>query len=51
MSEPWPEVVWSTPLLRGLDARGKAFATGYYSADLHRGAQALPPFVAAALAG
>ena len=23
MSEPWPEVVWSSPLLRGLDARGR----------------------------
>ena len=33
------------------DARAKSFATRYYSADLHKGAQALPPFVAEALAG
>ena len=32
------------------DARAKPFPTAYYSADLHKGAQALPPFVAAALA-
>ena len=31
------------------DARGKAFATKYYSADIHQGAAILPPFVAAAL--
>ena len=35
---------------READARGKGFVTAYYSADLHKGAQALPPFVAAALA-
>ena len=35
---------------READARGKSFPTAYYSADLHKGAQALPPFVAAALA-
>ncbi|HRH00464.1 MAG TPA: cyclic nucleotide-binding domain-containing protein, partial [Polyangiaceae bacterium] len=23
MSAPWPELVWSSPLLRGLDARGR----------------------------
>ncbi|MCD9032515.1 polyamine aminopropyltransferase [Luteimonas sp. Y-2-2-4F] len=34
---------------RDADARAKAFETRYYSADVHRGAQALPPFVAAAL--
>ena len=36
---------------READARGKGFRTGYYSADLHKGAQVLPPFVAEALAG
>ena len=36
---------------READARGKAFPTAYYSADLHKGAQALPPFVADALKG
>ena len=30
--------------------KGKDFATLYYSADIHKGAQSLPPFVAAALA-
>ena len=34
---------------READARAKAFPTSYYSADLHKGAQVLPPFVAAAL--
>ncbi|WP_024888850.1 polyamine aminopropyltransferase [Luteimonas huabeiensis] len=34
---------------READARAKAFETRYYSADVHRGAQALPPFVAAGL--
>jgi len=34
---------------READARGKGFATRYYSADLHRGALATPPFVAEAL--
>ncbi|WP_344757888.1 polyamine aminopropyltransferase [Luteimonas lutimaris] len=34
---------------READARGKAFATKYYSADIHRGAATLPPFVAGAL--
>jgi len=33
------------------DARDKGFSTRYYSADIHRGAMALPPFVAAALDG
>ncbi|MGJ4803439.1 polyamine aminopropyltransferase [Luteimonas sp. SDU82] len=32
------------------DARDKPFKTKYYSAEIHRGAQALPPFVAQALA-
>ena len=36
---------------READARGKGFDTLYYTADIHRGAQALPPFVARALAG
>ncbi|PJK08723.1 spermidine synthase [Lysobacteraceae bacterium NML95-0200] len=31
------------------DAAGKAFDTRYYSAEIHAGAQQLPPFVAAAL--
>jgi spermidine synthase len=35
---------------READARAKTFATQYYSADVHRGAMATPPFVAAALA-
>ncbi len=34
---------------REQDARAKGFDTAYYTADTHRGAQALPPFVAAAL--
>ncbi len=34
---------------READARGKAFDTLYYSADIHAGAQKLPPFVARAL--
>jgi spermidine synthase len=34
---------------READARAKAFATRYYSADIHRGALASPPFVAQAL--
>ncbi len=34
---------------READARDKAFATKYYSADTHKGAATLPPFVAAAL--
>ncbi len=34
---------------READARGKTFPTRYYSADLHRGALATPPFVAEAL--
>jgi spermidine synthase len=34
---------------READARGKAFATQYYSADIHKGAATLPPFVAQAL--
>lgn len=35
---------------READARAKDFETLYYTADLHKGAQALPPFVARALA-
>ena len=31
------------------DARDRAFETKYYSADIHKGAATLPPFVAAAL--
>jgi len=34
---------------RDADARAKSFATRYYSADIHRAAQVLPPFVAKAL--
>ena len=34
---------------RESDARAKPFATQYYSADIHKGAATLPPFVAAAL--
>ncbi len=36
---------------REQDARTKRFPTRYYSADVHRGALATPPFVAEALAG
>ena len=36
---------------READARGKSFPTRYYSADVHRGALATPPFVAEALQG
>ncbi len=32
------------------DARAMSFASKYYTADIHKGAQALPPFVAEALA-
>ena len=32
-------------------ARAKPFTSNYYTAALHKGAQALPPFVAEALAG
>ena len=34
---------------READARAKAFDSKYYSAGIHKGAQTLPPFVAAAL--
>jgi spermidine synthase len=34
---------------RESDARAKPFATKYYTADIHRGALAMPPFVADAL--
>jgi spermidine synthase len=34
---------------READAHAKTFDSLYYSADIHRGALALPPFVAAAL--
>ena len=36
---------------READARATPFACKYYSADLHKGAQSLPPFVADALRG
>ena len=36
-------------LSREADARAKAFATKYYTADIHKGAASLPPFVAEAL--
>lgn len=36
---------------RTADASNKAFDTDYYSANIHAGAQALPPFVARALQG
>ena len=36
---------------REVDAMAKTFPTKYYSAAVHRGSQALPPFVAEALAG
>ena len=36
---------------READARAKGFDTRYYSADIHRGALATPPFVAEALEG
>ena len=36
---------------READARAKPFPTRYYTADVHKGAQALPPFVAEALGG
>jgi len=35
---------------RAADARSKPFPTRYYSSDIHKGAQTLPPFVAEALA-
>lgn len=31
------------------DARARPFASQYYSAEIHAGAQSLPPFVAEAL--
>jgi spermidine synthase len=54
----YPTGWWSVTLarkghdfgFREADARAHSFATKYYSADIHRGAQSLPPFVAAALA-
>jgi spermidine synthase len=36
---------------RESEAKAKTFPTKYYSAEVHKGAQALPPFVAEALAG
>lgn len=36
---------------READARAKTFPTKYYNADLHRGAQAMPEFLRAALPG
>ncbi len=54
----YPTGWWSCTLARKAggfafredDADGKAFDSKYYSADIHRGAATLPPFVAAALA-
>jgi len=53
----YPTGWWSCTLARKAggfdfragDARAKAFDSKYYSADVHAGAMALPPFVAAAL--
>jgi spermidine synthase len=53
----YPTGWWSSTLARKRggfefrehDARGKAFESRYYSADIHRGALTAPPFVAAAL--
>jgi spermidine synthase len=53
----YPTGWWSATLARKAggfdfrvsDARGKAFATRYYSADIHAGALVAPPFVAEAL--
>ena len=53
----YPTGWWSCTLARKAggfdfrvgDARAKAFDSKYYSADIHAGAMALPPFVAAAL--
>ena len=53
----YPTGWWSATLARKTggfdfrvsDARGKAFATKYYSADIHAGALVPPPFVAEAL--
>jgi spermidine synthase len=49
----YPTGWWSCTLarkpgfgFREAEARGKGFATRYYSADIHRGALATPPFVA-----
>ena len=36
---------------READARARPFPTRYYSAEVHKGAQSLPPFVAEALTG
>jgi spermidine synthase len=53
----YPTGWWSCTMARKRDAfdfredaaRGKRFPTLYYSAEVHRGALALPPFVAEAL--
>ena len=55
----YPTGGWSCTLARKAQgfgfresaARAKPFATKYYSADIHKGAQVLPPFVAEALGG
>jgi spermidine synthase len=55
----YPTGWWSCTLARKsggfdfrvADARGKAFPSKYYSADIHRGALAMPPFMAQALGG
>jgi spermidine synthase len=53
----YPTGWWSATLarksggfdFREADARAKTFASKYYSADIHKGASTLPPFVAEAL--
>ena len=55
----YPTGWWSATLakksggfdFREADARARTFASKYYSADIHKGASTLPPFVAEALAG
>jgi spermidine synthase len=56
----YPSGWWSATLackdgsateFREADARDRPFATRYYSAEVHRGALALPPFLQEALAG
>lgn len=55
----YPSGWWSATLagkaatlteFRAADAAAKVFDTSYYSAELHKGAMAMPPFLAAALA-
>ncbi|SCZ67015.1 Spermine/spermidine synthase [Thiohalomonas denitrificans] len=56
----YPSGWWSATLagkgavmdeFREVDARKKAFPTAYYSADIHRAAFALPPFMREAFEG